>query len=125
MDRIPDSTLNKIQAASGLAFSTYLALHLTNALAANQSQMLYDGVLDVFRVYYHHPVVEYTVIGGAVVVHVSASVIRMLRRWKRERQQRERGIELPRVPLYVKLHRYSGYDEPLLRCDNPNIAGIS
>jgi hypothetical protein len=46
------------QAASGNLFGTFLALHLTNHATAIFGHLLYDGVLEFFRLYYQHPIVE-------------------------------------------------------------------
>jgi len=41
---ISEPTLKKIQAGSGMVFSTFLSLHLTNTIVSNNGQLFYDEI---------------------------------------------------------------------------------
>lgn len=108
---ISENTLAVLQAGSGLAFSSFLALHLTNALFAHGGDMAYDGVLDVFRYFYQNKFTEPVLIFGSLGLHIFSSSFRFYRRWKRRRAagKKSEGAKQPSLPWNVVLHRYSGH----------------
>lgn len=73
-DNISDVTLKKVQAASGLTFSLFLCLHLTNTFTANFGSLAYDGVQHIFRKFYQNPLCEAILLGSLVVHFVSSSI---------------------------------------------------
>ncbi|MDA1263694.1 MAG: hypothetical protein O2816_01285 [Planctomycetota bacterium] len=100
-----DTTLARLQALSGLAFGTFLALHLASALAALGGPGGYDGALGAFRLYYQFPIVEIVMVAGAAVVHATCGVLR----WRHRRAlDRERG-HVGRAPRWLVWHRRSGW----------------
>lgn len=99
---LSEHTLLRIQAISGLAFASFLILHLTNTLTAVLGQASYDRVQGGLRTYYQWPPVELVVVLLAPAVHLWAAAVRILRRRRRD------GSE--RTPSWrVRLHRYTGY----------------
>jgi succinate dehydrogenase/fumarate reductase cytochrome b subunit len=92
--KITDRTLARVQAGSGLVFAIFLTLHLANTIAAAVSQSFYDGLQRAFRVYYQFPAVEIVCVAGSALTHITAGVMRIVRR---------RGLRP------VTLHRASGY----------------
>jgi len=95
-----------LQAASGIAFASFLALHLLNALFANTGQGAYDEVLRVFRIFYQHPLIEPTLIFSSLLVHSGLGISQVIIRWKRQREIRSSSF---RLPISLLLHRWSGY----------------
>jgi len=79
---ISNKTLSKLQAVSGLAFGTFASLHLCNTITANLGYKTYNGVMNVFRIYYQNPVVELVVVGVALVTHMTCSFIKINRRMR-------------------------------------------
>lgn len=119
---LSDNLLRKVQAGSGLAFSTFLSFHLSNALLAPLGPLAYDGVMAVGRIVYQHPLVEPLLIVGSLTLHVSSSALLLARRYRRSRtssvaldtsegKEEDSSISTTRVkvPLHLTLHRYTGY----------------
>jgi succinate dehydrogenase/fumarate reductase cytochrome b subunit len=92
--------LIRVQAASGLTFSVFLTLHLINTMLGSAGPDAYDGFQASARAFYQHPLFEYIVVLIPLVVHLGASITRILRRRRRH---------LPRPGLRLRLHRYSGW----------------
>jgi succinate dehydrogenase/fumarate reductase cytochrome b subunit len=91
--------LARIQAGSGLAFFVFLALHLANTMLASFGAGAYDGLQRTLRPLYQAPVLEGSLIGLALIVHVTAGVKRM----------RLRGPARKPPTLRLRLHRLSAY----------------
>lgn len=100
--RISDKALVRVQAWSGLAFATFLVLHLANMAAAVLGAAAYDGFMRVMRFYYQFPLVEIVCVLSAAIVHMGAGVTRIVRR-------RKHRANAAKPSLRVRLHRYSGY----------------
>ncbi len=98
---LTENRLLRIQAASGLAFATFLVLHLVNTGLASAGQGTYDGFQRAARNYYQLPPVEIAIVLLAPMAHAFASVIRIARR------RRAKAVGAPE--LRVRLHRLSGY----------------
>lgn len=71
------------QAASGALFAVFLLAHLVNQMVAAAGQAAYDGVQAQLRGVYHVPAIEVALVAAPLVVHIAASVLRMLRRRRR------------------------------------------
>jgi len=82
---ISEPTLKKIQAGSGMVFSTFLSLHLTNTILSNNGQLFYDEIQRMFRTYYQNPIIE-PVILVSLGVHLSSNFLRFIRRKKNEKR---------------------------------------
>lgn len=78
-----ERTLVTVQAASGALFAVFLLAHLVNAMAAAVGPAAYDGLQAQLRGVYHVPPVEVALVAAPLLVHVGASVWRMLRRRRR------------------------------------------
>jgi succinate dehydrogenase/fumarate reductase cytochrome b subunit len=105
------AVLEKVQAASGLAFSGFLGLHLANAwLAAPLGQVAYDEVQAVLRRWYQVPVLaEPLVVFLPLVVHAVTAVVLVNRRLQRELAASESGtVVTSRTPWHLTLHRFTG-----------------
>jgi succinate dehydrogenase/fumarate reductase cytochrome b subunit len=91
----------RLQALSGLTFAFFLTLHLATTSAAVLGPAGYDRVL-VFTRSFYRPLLaaELLLIGIPAVVHIACAVIQM--------RLRRRAGPLPRPPLAVRLHRWSG-----------------
>lgn len=90
----------RLQAASGLAFASFLALHIANTLVAPAGPEAYDGFQAAARGFYQHPVVELGLVLAPLALHMTASIARIVRR-------RRRGA--PKPGLRMRLHRYTGW----------------
>ena len=75
----------RIQAASGLVFLLFAALHLVNQWLALLGPEVYDGFQSRARGLYQHPALELTFVMGPLVVHVVAALRRMRLRGLRGR----------------------------------------
>ena len=93
-------TLIRIQAAAGLLFSIFLAIHLFNTMAGAGGPEAYDGFQSGARAFYQNPVVEGVIVLIPLLVHLGVSILRIVRR---------RGRALARPPLRLRLHRYTGW----------------
>ncbi len=91
--------LVRVQAASGAAFALFLVVHLGNTMVAMAGPAAYDAVQAPLRAVYQVPPVEVALVVVPLVVHIVASVWRVLRR-------RRLGQAGPR-PLRSRLQRYS------------------
>ncbi|KXS15755.1 hypothetical protein M427DRAFT_56580 [Gonapodya prolifera JEL478] len=75
-----DATLRRIQAATGIIFSTFTVVHLCSWLLLHAGS--FDAAtkaMNFFRAYYQNPLVEPTLAASAAA-HVSVSAWRVLRR---------------------------------------------
>jgi succinate dehydrogenase/fumarate reductase cytochrome b subunit len=89
----------RIQAASGLTFGVFVALHLLNQWLAPLGPAAYDGFQAAARAVYQHPAVEIPLIALPLLVHVVAGLRRMQLAGLRGRGGRWR----------MRLHRITGY----------------
>ena len=89
----------RIQAASGLVFGVFMAVHLANQWLAPLGPEVYDGFQVAARAVYQHPAVEIALIGLPLLVHVAAGVRRM----------RLRGVRGRGGSWRMRLHRITGY----------------
>jgi hypothetical protein len=110
---VSSATLEKLQAASGLAFSSFLGLHLANAwLAAPLGQVAYDEVQAVLRRWYQLPLfAEPLVVFLPLGVHAVTSAALVYRRRQRAKALASADTSptaAPRAPWHLTLHRYSG-----------------
>jgi succinate dehydrogenase/fumarate reductase cytochrome b subunit len=90
--------LTRIQAVSGLLFSLFALVHLTNTALAVFSAALYNGFQTAARSVYQSPLLEVALI-ATLVVHIVSGVLRM----------RGRRGSKARPPLRLRLHRYAAY----------------
>jgi len=102
---VTDRALARTQAASGLVFAVFLAMHLVTALASLGGLAAYDHTLAIVRFYYRLPLVEIVGVVGAALVHIGSGVWRIARR---RRDDKARG-HATRVPLALRLHRWAGW----------------
>ncbi|MCX4242074.1 hypothetical protein [Paraliomyxa miuraensis] len=93
--------LMRLQAISGLVFSAFLLLHLTNVMLSAFGPGLYDAFQIRIRPIYQFPLFEIGVLMTSLVVHIATGVIRLRRR------PRSRGFW--KLPLRTRLHRASAY----------------
>ncbi len=105
MERISERRLAQAQAISGLAFASFLVLHLVNTMLASLGQGTYDGYQRAIRHYYQAPGIELALIVVAPLVHVAVGLVRARRRLRKAREQGRRSPG----PLRHRLHRASGY----------------
>jgi len=123
---ISEPTLIKIQAGSGVVFSTFLSLHLTNTIVSHNGQLFYDEIQRIFRTYYQNPIIE-PVILGSLAVHLSSCFLRFIRRKKNDNklnnkleeakinnkpnivQEVKDIIKLSEPVPSLKVHRLTGY----------------
>lgn len=91
--------LLRVQAASGALFALFLAVHLGNTMLAALGPATYDAAQGQLRAVYQVPAIEVALVVGPLVVHVVASVWRVLRR-------RRLGQPSPRA-VRTRLQRYS------------------
>jgi len=96
-----DLRLVRIQAVSGLAFAAFLSLHLLNVMASALGPGLYDAFQVRIRPLYQFPLVEVTLVLGALVAHIAAGAMRM--------RGRPRTRQWGKLPLRTRLHRVSAY----------------
>eukprot|EP01117_Protostelium_nocturnum_P005909 TRINITY_DN2128_c0_g1_i1.p2 TRINITY_DN2128_c0_g1~~TRINITY_DN2128_c0_g1_i1.p2 ORF type:complete len:255 (+),score=69.11 TRINITY_DN2128_c0_g1_i1:140-904(+) len=111
---LTDSRLVQLQAGSGIGFSTFLILHLTNAIAASSGELGWDGVREFFRLYYQNPFVEVVTVFGSLLLHAGTSSIIFYRRNERQKRvKKEDGDKdvkkTVHIPLALQLHRFTGY----------------
>ncbi|MEE3330066.1 MAG: hypothetical protein VX246_04280 [Myxococcota bacterium] len=90
----------RVQAASGLIFSIFLAIHLANTMLGSAGSETFDAFQSSSRSFYQNPFFELIVVLIPLAVHMTASLVRILRR-------RRRNLSKP--PLRLRLHRYSGW----------------
>lgn len=104
-----ERVLVRVQAVSGLSFATFLALHLANSVAASLGPESYDALMARLRGYYQTPLVEILAVGASGAVHVACGLARLRNRRRRAREQRRAGRAPVRAPLWLRVHRLSGY----------------
>lgn len=100
-DAARERTLVKVQAASGALFAVFLLLHLANTAIAVAGRDAYDGAQAQLRHVYQGVPLELLLVALPLLVHVVASVWRMVRR-------RRRGLPVP-PGARARLHRWSAY----------------
>jgi len=61
--------------ASGLAFATFLFLHLINSISSHKGQAFYDTVQSKFRLYYQNPFVEIVIVLGSLLIHFLSNIL--------------------------------------------------
>ncbi|MGE0621208.1 MAG: hypothetical protein AB7I04_13605 [Pseudomonadales bacterium] len=88
--------LKQIQAATGLVFAVFLALHLANTWLASLGPGAYDGVQGTLRAFYQFAPFEALLL-AALAVHAISGVLRIVIEPKRSLSTRAR------------LHRYAGF----------------
>lgn len=88
--------LKPIQAATGLIFAVFLALHLANTWLASLGPGTYDGVQSVLRSFYQFAPFEALLL-AALSVHALTGVLRIVTEPKRTLSRRARW------------HRYAGF----------------
>ena len=90
--------LAQIQAVSGLLFSIFALVHLSNTALAAIGADLYNGFQTSVRSVYQLPLLELLLL-VTLVVHIAAGIFRM----------RGRRGSKARPPLRLRLHRYAAY----------------
>lgn len=93
-----NSKLARVQAVSGLLFSLFALVHLSNTALAVVGADLYDSFQGAARGVYQWPFLELTLI-GTLVVHIVSGILRM----------RARRGSKAKPPLRLRLHRYAAY----------------
>lgn len=100
-DSARERALVQVQALSGALFALFLVVHIGNQTLAVLGPDRYDATQAELRRFYQSPLVELSLVAGALVVHIAASVWRIVRR-------RRRGGAAP-ANLRARLQRYSAY----------------
>ena len=95
---VNNQRLSRIQAVSGLLFSLFALVHLSNTALAVLGPDLYDGFQRSVRRFYQWPLLEVALV-TTLVVHIGAGVLRI--------RGRRGGRAKP--PLRLRLHRYAAY----------------
>jgi len=95
---VNNARLAQVQAVSGLLFSLFALVHLTNTALAVIGADLYDRFQMAARSVYQSPVLEVALI-ATLVVHIVSGVLRM----------RSRRRSKAKPPLRLRLHRYAAY----------------
>lgn len=90
--------LAKIQAISGLLFSLFALVHLSNTALAVVGPDVYDAFQSAVRGVYQRPVLELLIV-ATLVVHIVSGILRM----------RGRRGSKAKPPLRLRLHRYAAY----------------
>ncbi|KAK9711519.1 hypothetical protein K7432_007779 [Basidiobolus ranarum] len=84
-------SLLKLQAGSGLVFSTFLAVHLGGHFATHWGVKYSNAAIALFRHYYRkYTVIEFGLLGGSLIVHVVSGLLQI------QDQQRRRSQALKR-----------------------------
>lgn len=91
----------RIQAASGLVFSLFLALHLVNTMSASGGEATYNAFQDGARRFYQTALFEVLLVATPLVTHLTASIVRIVRR--------RRSGRAGKPALRTRLHRYTGW----------------
>lgn len=95
---VNNQRLSRIQSISGLLFSLFAVVHLSNTALAALGPDLYDGFQGSVRGVYQWPLFELALL-ASLVVHIASGVMRM-------RGRRGSGAK---PPLRLRLHRYAAY----------------
>lgn len=90
--------VGRIQAISGLLFSLFALVHLSNTALAVLGPDLYDGFQSAVRGVYQRPFLELALV-ATLVVHIASGILRM----------RGRRGKKAKPPLRLRLHRYAAY----------------
>ncbi len=90
--------LSQVQAISGLLFSIFALVHLSNTALAALGPDLYNGFQSSVRRVYQWPVLELALV-ATLIVHIASGVLRM----------RGRRGSKAKPPLRLRLHRYAAY----------------
>ncbi len=91
-----DATLRRVQAVAGATFSVFVLVHLANILLAPLGPATFNGVQAALRQVYQQPVIEIVFVMLPLLVHLVASVWRLIRSRRRSR------------PLRARLHLWAG-----------------
>lgn len=95
---VNNQRLSRIQSISGLLFSLFAVVHLSNTALAALGPDLYDGFQGSVRGVYQWPLFELALL-ASLVVHIASGVMRM----------RGRRGSRAKPPLRLRLHRYAAY----------------
>jgi succinate dehydrogenase/fumarate reductase cytochrome b subunit len=95
---VNNARLARVQAVSGLLFSLFALVHLTNTSLAVVGADVYDRFQNATRSVYQWPLLELALI-GVLAVHIVSGVLRM----------RARVGSSAKPPLRLRLHRYAAY----------------
>ena len=90
--------LSRVQAVSGLLFSLFALVHLSNTALAVLGPDVYNGFQSSVRRVYQWPLLELALV-TTLVVHITSGVLRM----------RGRRGSNAKPPLRLRLHRYAAY----------------
>lgn len=91
-----DVMLRRLQAIAGATFSVFVLMHLANILLAPLGPATFNAVQAVLRQVYQQPVIEVVFVMLPLLIHLTASVWRLIRSWRRSR------------PLRARLHLWAG-----------------
>eukprot|EP01089_Gocevia_fonbrunei_P013513 TRINITY_DN3470_c0_g1_i1.p1 TRINITY_DN3470_c0_g1~~TRINITY_DN3470_c0_g1_i1.p1 ORF type:complete len:301 (+),score=31.67 TRINITY_DN3470_c0_g1_i1:47-949(+) len=80
------NALRAIQAGSGLAFSSFMSLHLANFYISPLGYLGYDEVQKILRRFYQNKYVEYSVIFGSLAIHITSSIALVVQRKLEQRR---------------------------------------
>ncbi|MEZ4448847.1 MAG: hypothetical protein R3B09_05140 [Nannocystaceae bacterium] len=89
-----------VQAASGATFAIFLVAHLINQMIALAGPVAYDRTMGALRSVYQATGLEIVLVGAPLLIHVVASVWRIVRR-------RRSGVR-PAAAIRSRLQRLSG-----------------
>jgi len=101
-DKMDETQLIKLQAGSGLIFSSFLGIHLANSFIANLGPLGYDEIKRLLRLYYQNPVIEIGLF-SSLFVHQIVSGIRIYRRLKQKKNHPKHDHITA-----LDIHRYAG-----------------
>jgi len=95
---VNNQRLARVQAVSGLLFSVFALVHLSNTALAVLGPDLYNGFQSSVRGVYQWPLLELALV-ATLLVHIVSGVLRM----------RGRRGSKAKPPLRLRLHRYAAY----------------
>ena len=76
-----ESTLVRLQAASGLVLAGFLSVHLASHLTVNLGWDVAQQTLQVARLVYRAPLAELVIFPAALAIHLAVGAVRATRRW--------------------------------------------
>lgn len=97
--RMNDSRWLRAQVISGAVFAVFLFGHLLNQMLAVLGAGTYDGTQQTMRRVYQAPGLELALVFIPLVVHLTTTIVRMVKRPKQD---------VSTLSWRVRLHRYSG-----------------